>query len=291
MKPLMSILLAFALLAPCYGAEPQVPGGVTVPAFSASEKAVAQPITITGPSKVPVGVEATWRMLGAPDIDISKPLDQQLDWAIGENRLYVWVAAPGKPLAPLTVKLELVIGGPTGMAAEPVIRFTPPAAGEYRLLIDWNYGQDQLAEALFTAGPPVPPLPPDPPIPPDPPTPDPGAKFQVMLIHEANDLDNLPQGQVDVLSGRVFRAKLAAAGHTFLGSYHVGSLVTTRTRCIDGECETTTTPIPGMAVWFESVRGDPLPRICLAPLAGGEVRDFPLPADSAATIKFLEAPK
>jgi len=122
--------------------------------------------------------------------------------------------------------------------------------------------------------PPPDPIPPDPIPPPPPPPPD--TKWQVMFYVESGDLDNLPAGQRDMLASLVFRQGLKAKGHALVGVFDrqmVGP---------DGK-------IPErFQAWYRAIEGDPLPRVGIAPLSGGDVLDFPLPANEAALWKLLE---
>ena len=150
-----------------------------IPAYGAAEKAKATPIAITGPATLDVGQEGLYRLSGTPAVDLSKPLLDQLAWALGEGRMYVYLLAPGQPAAPLEVRLELVIAA-GGATLQPVIHVTPLVAGEHRVLVDWNFQQDQLAEFLITVG--GGPEPEPDPIPP----PTPGKRF-VLIVSESGD--------------------------------------------------------------------------------------------------------
>jgi hypothetical protein len=218
-------------------------------------------------------------------VDLSKPLLDQLGWALGADRMFVYALAPGKPKLALDVRLELVIAA-EGVTLQPVIRYMPTVKGEHRIVVDWNHGQDQLVDAIVQVG--KGPDPPDPDPDPDPPLP-PVSKWQVMFFHEADQLDNLPTAQVDILSGRVFREALEAKGHSFEGCYDVSAVAKTGRTCGPMGCVTPTAP--DFAPWWAAVKGDPMPRIAIAPLSGGDVRDFPLPADAAAVFKLLESTK
>lgn len=117
---------------------------------------------------------------------------------------------------------------------------------------------------------------PNPPDPPDPPNPD--RKWQVMIVHESNDLDNLPRGQVELLSSLSLREELKAAGYVLLGVYDDDS-------CASGQCSVALRP------WFAAVAGETMPRVAIAPVGGGNVKDFPLPADKAGLLKLLQEAK
>ena len=181
--PLLCVLL---LPLPVGSAEPST---ILVPAFGESEAAKAQSIVIVGPAALAVGQDGTYRLTGTPPVDISKPLLDQLGWALGEDRMYVYGLAPKAAHAPLDVRLELVIAA-SGVTLQPVIHYTPAIAGEHRLLVDWNHGQDQLAEILIQVGPKPDPDPdpdpgpdPDPDPEPDPIPPPPGERF-ILVVAE-----------------------------------------------------------------------------------------------------------
>lgn len=122
---------------------------------------------------------------------------------------------------------------------------------------------------------------PDPGPDPDPdpePDPQPGRRWQIMFFQESGDLDDLPRGQVELLSSLSLREELAAAGHYVLG-------VSDKDACSTGTC-----PVKLRPFW-SAVTGDPMPRVALAPIGGGSVKDYPLPADKAGLFKLLENPQ
>lgn len=118
---------------------------------------------------------------------------------------------------------------------------------------------------------------PDPDPDPDP-DPQPNRRWQIMLFHESADLDNLPRGQVELLSSLSLREELTSAGHYLLGVYD------------DDACSTGNCPVKLRPFW-SAIAGDPMPRVALAPIGGGNVKDYPLPADRAGLLKLLEDPK
>lgn len=122
-------------------------GNVTVPGFSVSESDKAQEITLSGPTSVQPAQEVTVRLHGTPTLDLSLPLVSQLEWLMGDSRMFVYLAMPGQALVPLDVRGELVFGA-AGATMQPLIRFTAGDPGEYRVLVDWNWGQDQLVEFI-----------------------------------------------------------------------------------------------------------------------------------------------
>jgi hypothetical protein len=98
--------------------------------------------------------------------------------------------------------------------------------------------------------------------------------WQVMLFHESDDLDNLPLERRELLVGLKFRQELEDAGHKFLGSFDRNS--------IDGA------PSPDMREWWDAVANCRLPCVALAPMSGGEVSTYDLPADAQAFFELLE---
>jgi hypothetical protein len=142
-------------------------GNITVPGFSSAEADAAQGVGVLGPTEAEPGDEVTLRLTGTPSLDLTKPLIDQLDWLMGDDRMFVYWAVPGKNSVPLDVRGELVFS-PSGASMQPLVRVQCKTPGEHRLLVDWNYGQDQLVEhRLMVGGEVLPPVPP--PVPPVPP--------------------------------------------------------------------------------------------------------------------------
>lgn len=117
---------------------------------------------------------------------------------------------------------------------------------------------------------------PDPPLPPPPPN----RKWQIVIVHESNDKDNLPRSQQVLLSSIVFRKTLAAAGHHLIE----GGIVDHDIRGAGGEVPKVLAP------FFRSCEGKPLPRICIVPLTGGAVKSYPLPLTGSGVFGLLENP-
>ena len=114
---------------------------------------------------------------------------------------------------------------------------------------------------------------PDPgPDPPDPPPP--GGKWQMMLFYEADRLDNYPEAQRQLLTSRIVRESLEQQGHRFRQVVESSAL----SGSVSAEFKT----------WFDAVRGKPLPRIAIAPVEGGAVREFALPTSLTALRQLLE---
>jgi hypothetical protein len=110
---------------------------------------------------------------------------------------------------------------------------------------------------------------PNPPLPPDP-----GGKWQMMLFYEADRLDNYPEPQRQLLTSRVVREQLTSDGHRFRKVVESAAL--------SGTASAEFEP------WFKAVRGKTLPRVAIAPVEGGAVREFPLPADLTALKQLLD---
>ena len=117
---------------------------------------------------------------------------------------------------------------------------------------------------------------PDPPDPPPPPPPPPGQKWQVVIVFERTQLPNLPRGQQVIIGSLTFRERLAKAGHRLV------AVVDQHTAGAGGKRPAE------LAAYLAACEGDPVPRICLAPIGGGKVLDFPLPADEEAVLALLE---
>jgi len=173
---LLTIVLVLVLPVQMYGQNLDVPG------FSDTEANAAQAIGISGPTEAKVNDEVTLRLTGTPALDLSKPLIDQLNWLMSESdRMFCFVAAPGKALEPLDVRGELVFA-PSGATMQPLVRFVTSVPGEYRLLVDWNYEQNQLVEHVVKVG--VNPQPDPDPNPPPPPLP--VKNLTVLVVEETS---------------------------------------------------------------------------------------------------------
>lgn len=204
MKHLLFMLVLALAPLPSYAAEP---GCITIPAFGPTEQAKSQPITLVGPATLNVGEMGVYHLTGTPTVDISKPLLDQLGWAIGVDRMYLYSQSPGSLKLPLIVELKLVIGA-DGVTCVPVIGFTPRVAGEHRLLTDWHFGQHCLAEILIVVGGDGPEPDPDP-IPPPP-----GPLAEMWLIVVEDRQQRTPE-QAWVLLDPTVREWMEANGHHF----------------------------------------------------------------------------
>lgn len=116
---------------------------------------------------------------------------------------------------------------------------------------------------------------PDPPDPPDPPTP--GGPYQIMLMFDGDQLDNLPREQRDLLTSLSLRQRLVASGHVLLEVLEAGGL--------GGSVP------PAYQPWVNAVKGDPMPRVALAPKDGGTIKDYALPENETDLMKLLENPR
>lgn len=201
------LLLCLPLL-PAHAAEPN---GVDVPGFGRAEQARADGIGIIGPVTADTGDEVVFRLTGTPPLDLTLPLIDQLDWLMGDDRMFCYLAAPGAPLLALDVRGELVFS-PAGATMQPLLRVLCGRPGGYRVLVDWNHGQNQLAEHRFVVGGdgPEPDPEPDPDPDPIPPPPGPLAEMWLIVVEETNQ--RTPE-QAWVLLDPTVRRWMKANGH------------------------------------------------------------------------------
>ena len=154
-------------------------GQIEVTGFGLNESVKAEQIGIEGPSECEPKQEVVFRLTGTPTVDLNKALMEQLDWLLGDDRMYCYLLSPGQDKKSLDVRAELVISM-NGATLQPLLRVSDSnglTVGEHRVIIDWNYGQNQLVEHHFTVkkndgddddndedddevDPPVPPIPP-----------------------------------------------------------------------------------------------------------------------------------
>jgi len=175
----------------------------------------------------------------------------------------------------LPVQPVLLDGGKTilweGDAGDYAVIYLPP-------------GDAQPVVQRVTLGDAKPPDPqPDPdPDPQPPPTP---TKWQVAIFVESADLDTMPLPQLEITSSLVFRKTLESSGHKLLGVWDKDRPTTT---VCDGDvCRQV--PVGGKHdAYWAAISGDPLPRIAIAPIGGGAVQDFPLPATAAELLQLLQ---
>ena len=171
------------------------------------------------------------------------------------------------------------------------------------IVINWKSQQVyQIRKVIKVIGEPGP----DPPNPPDPPDPpDPLAKWQIWFFRESTDGDELTTDHHELLSGLKFRDSLEEKGHLFMGSWDISSESQANwpVKMVEKDClvdrfgrKTCFPPIPmrsppkdlAVEVW-DKVRGDPMPRVAIAPIDGGVIQDFPLPDDVSGFWKLLES--
>jgi hypothetical protein len=179
---------------------------------------------------------------------------------------YAAAASPGKwvvfAAGFLEVKPEVISGG-------SAIIFQGPA-GEYAVVY---FGPDAnepvVSKVVLGGGGPDP----FPPKPPDPKPPVPGGPYRILLLYDTEQLDNLPPDQRALLTSLVYRQKLTEAGHRVLGVFAAQTINPANAS--------------KYKEFFAAAANDPLPRIVIAPLAGGKVSDFPLPANMADLEKLL----
>lgn len=150
----------------------------------------------------------------------------------------------------------------------PAINLPSPLPSQYWVVVK---GSDPpfLVWTLIVGKEPIPPPPPPPP-PPD-------QKWQVVIIYELDDRDNYSRGQQVILTSLEFRARLKKEGHRLVPGGIVDQDVIDADGAIAKE----------LAPYFSASEGDPLPRICIAPLGGGRVLDFVLPETEQAVFDLL----
>ncbi|NLX57300.1 MAG: hypothetical protein GXY58_19495 [Planctomycetaceae bacterium] len=117
------------------------------------------------------------------------------------------------------------------------------------------------------------------------PDPDPGARWQVVIFVESGDLDSMPLAQLEITSSLTFRKTLEASGHKLLGVWDKDRPTTTV--CDGTVCRQVSAGGKYDAFWA-AISGDPLPRVAIAPIGGGAVQDFPLPASAAELLQLLQ---
>jgi hypothetical protein len=147
MRRILITLALAAILLPM--PSPAQEPAITVQAFGPAEQAAAESITINGPATAKSGDVVSCTLAGTPPVDLAKPLVDQLDWLVGDDRMFVYVAMPKQAMVPLDVEGTIVFS-PQGATMRPQIHFGVSDPGEYRLVVDWNYGQNQLVEHVVT---------------------------------------------------------------------------------------------------------------------------------------------
>ncbi len=172
---------------------------VTVRGFGPAEAASADAIGITGPAEAECGDRVTIYLTGTPPLDLAEPLIGQLDWLMGDQRMYVYLQAPGRGMTPLDVEGTIVFGT-EGATMRPQVSFVVQQPGSYRLVVDWNYRQNQLVEHLLAVSDKETP---DPPVPPPSP-----AQLSVLLSYEAGSQASADPAQADLLTDPKVRAYL-----------------------------------------------------------------------------------
>lgn len=137
----------------------------------------------------------------------------------------------------------------------------------------------QYAEHIVVVGTSPDPDPDPDPDPPDPDPPNPNAKWQVMFFQKSDKLDNYDRQWRTMLAGRKFRDELEAKGHSFEGAFD-------RDAVGDAFAEN-----KKYKPWWAAVKGDSLPRVAIAPIDGGTIRDYPLPKTVAELYQLLGGAK
>lgn len=186
----------------------------------------------------------------------------------------------------------------------PEGRHTVTATGVWVLTRDVQIGEESVPVLVdfgqygfskdFTVGTPPPVCPvcgKDPCVCPTPPPPPADQKWMVVFFIESKDVVKLPAAQHTLVNSLLVRQRLNAAGHNFIGCFDKDRDPQMRKDCYsDGSCVTYRLS-DQWTPWWDAVLGDQFPRIAIAPLKGGHVQDFPLPADEAAMHKLLKEAK
>ena len=114
------------------------------------------------------------------------------------------------------------------------------------------------------------------PNPPPPPPPPPGGPYEIAMFYQADQLDNYPQSQRNLLTSLSLREKLWADNHKVAEIFEWSST------------STTTGPY---ADFFAAVRDKTAPRLAIRPVSGGPVIDIALPMNESDFLAFLADPK
>lgn len=110
----------------------------------------------------------------------------------------------------------------------------------------------------------------------DGPDPIPGGPFQLMFFYDADQLDDYPPSQRQLLTSLVVRKNLEESGHNVVEILEKSA--------VDAAV------VAKYPVWINAVKGDPLPRVAIAPKDGGPVADFQLPSSYEALEALLKDP-
>lgn len=162
--------------------------------------------------------------------------------------------------------------------------------GDQTLPVLVDFGQYSFSKTFEVKAGDDPPLPPDPPDPPDPPTPT-DQKWMVVFFYESSDTPKLPAAQQTLLSSLLVRQRLTAAGHKFLACLDKDRDLKYAKECFsDGTCRYLLVE-DQWSDWWDAVVNDPMPRVAIAPLNGGYVQDFLLPANETELNKLLSTAK
>jgi|GEM_PF-3874889 len=167
----------------------------------------------------------------------------------------------------------------------PVVFFAGVKPGPRTfLLVLERPGLDDILQRDFEYGKADPPNPPDPPDPPPPPT----AEWQVAIFHQSDWLDNAPQPQRDMISGRKFRDALTAAGHRYVGGFDIDAVARSgQGTCSTRDCLPVELP-DSLRPWWDAVSGRGMPVLAIAPTGGGTIRVFALPSSADDLFRLLK---
>jgi hypothetical protein len=171
-----------------------------------------------------------------------------------------------------------VVGRALTPDAPPRIIFHATKPGQYMLAVATKDTDGKLVTAkvvLNVGGEPQPD--PDPTPDPDPNPPPPPGKWQVVIVYESNDLDNLPPGQQSIIKSLEFRERLTKAGHKLVPG-----------GVWDRNAPNRKGTVPkSLAPYLAACKGETLPRLCISPAGGGKIRTFALPANIDAALTLL----
>ena len=111
---------------------------------------------------------------------------------------------------------------------------------------------------------------------PKPPDPQPlPSSWQVAFLVESDSLDNLSPAQQSMLASVLIRDELTKQGHKLVGVL---------------DPDSASTASDSVKPWFDSAQGKQLPLVAIAPMDGGTIYTFPLPANSEALWVLLKSP-
>lgn len=149
---------------------------------------------------------------------------------------------------------------------ETFILFTSKSPGEYIIqVIGAKNNTVRYAECIVTVGG-------EDPEPPNSP-------WQVVIVYQSDKMEELPYEQLLMLTSLSFRQRLLDAGHLLVK----GGIVDRDIKDARGDIPTVLAPYLNVCSDDES-----FPRVCIAPISGGKVLDFPLPQTEKELMTLLQ---